>query len=324
MVRYTALATLILFAAARPPLEPLRAVGAIPLPHVHGRIDHLAYEASGHRLFVAALGNDTVEVVDVASGSWVKSLTGFHEPQGIAVVPERDLVAVANGAAEGLQLLDGLHLSMGRSVKLGDDADNVRYDGEARRIYAGYGGGGLAAVDPADGRVIGRAPLPGHPESFQLESAGPRIYINVPDARQIVVVDRRTLKVIATWPVTAAAANFPMALDEAGHRLFVGCRRPATLVVYDTRTGNSTGSVDIAGDTDDLFFDQARQRVYVIAGEGFIDVLDVRGATPSRVARIATARGARTGLYLPDASRLYLAVPERGSQHAEIRVMAAE
>jgi hypothetical protein len=165
--------------------------------------------------------------------------------------------------------------------------------------------------------------LGGHPESFQLEASGPRVFVNVPSARRIVVVDRAALKVTAAWPVTSASANYPMALDEADHRLFTGCRNPAKLLVYDTQTGRQTASLDIVGDTDDLFYDGARRRLYVIGGAGCIDVLDVSGGVPVRLARVATASGARTGLFVPAEGRLYLAVPHRGGQRAEIRVYAA-
>lgn len=241
----------------------------------------------------------------------------------IAVVGDLRLAAVANGEGEGLRFVDTVGLALGRAVTLGDDSDNVRYDAAAKTLYVGYGSGALAAVNPADAGVLGRIALPGHPESFQLESNGQRIFVNVPDARQIVVVDRQTRRVLASWPVTAAAANFPMALDEQRHRLFVGCRRPAKLLVYDTQTGRDVASADIVGDTDDLFLDAARERLYVVGGEGFIDVLDVRGPEPSRIPRIASAPGARTGLFVPESGRLYLAVPHRGAQQAEIRVFEA-
>jgi protein-tyrosine-phosphatase/DNA-binding beta-propeller fold protein YncE len=303
--------------------QPLTLVRSIALPSVEGRIDHLAFDAASTNLFVAALGNNTVEVVDVAAGVHATSLPSFREPQGIASVPDLRLVAVANGQGEGLQLIDADRFAPGRMVKLGDDADNVRYDVAAKTLYAGYGGGALAAVNPADGSILGTVPLAGHPESFQLEATGRRIFVNVPDARHIAVVDRKTRKVVATWPVTTAGANYPMALDESGHRLFVGCRRPARLLVFDTQSGKEVASADIVGDTDDLFFDAARQRVYVIGGEGFIDVLDARAA-PARMARMAGAPGARTGLFVPAAGRLYLAVPHRGAQRAEVRVFQAE
>jgi len=303
-----------------PAREPLTLIRAIELPRVEGRIDHLAFDAARQTLFVAALGNNTVEVLDTASGAHVTSLTGFREPQGIAVAADFNLVAVANGQGEGAQFIAAADYKRGAAVAIGDDSDNVRYDAAAKTIYVGYGGGSLAAIDPASGRVTGRVAVGGHPESFQLESSGPRVFVNVPSARRITVVDRVTMKPAGAWPVTTADANYPMALDEPGHRLFVGCRGPAKLLVYDTQSGKEIGSVAIVGDTDDLFFDAARKRVYVIGGEGFIDVLDARTATPSRIARVPGAPGARTGLFVPAQNRLYLAVPHRGAQKAEIRV----
>jgi DNA-binding beta-propeller fold protein YncE len=184
--------------------------------------------------------------------------------------------------------------------------------------------GALASINPADGKLLGQARLAGHPESFQLERSGSRIFVNVPDANQIAVVERAGMTVAATWPVVTAHANYPMALDEPNHRLFIGCRRPATVLVYDTTTGRQTGAFDIVGDTDDLFFDAARKRLYVSGGEGFVDVFQEQEAGRfTRVAHVATAAGARTSLFVPDQSRLYLAVPHRGNQKAELRIYEA-
>ena len=309
---------------AAAPQTPLTLVGAIDLPRVEGRIDHLAVDLAAQRLYVAALGNNTVEVLDVKSNTHVKSLPGFREPQGIAVVPDGKLVAVANGQGEGVQFIDAADFHPVRAVRLGDDSDNVRYDAAAHRVFVGFGAGALASVTPGDGKLLGEAKLAGHPESFQLERAGSRVFVNVPDANQIVVVDRTAMKVAATWPVVTAKANFPMALDEANHHVFIGCRRPAKVLVYDTTTGKESGSFDIVGDTDDLFFDAARKRLYVSGGEGFVDVLQEQEAGRfARVAHIATAAGARTSLFVPEQSRLYLAVPHRGTQKAEIRIYEA-
>jgi DNA-binding beta-propeller fold protein YncE len=300
--------------------EPLSLVKTIDLAGVEGRIDHLAIDTEAQRLFVAALGNNTVEVVDVNDGRHLKSLPGFREPQGIAVLPELKLVAVANGQGEGLQMIDAADFHVVSSVRLGDDSDNVRYDAAARRLFVGFGNGALAGVDPTAGQVLGQAKLGGHPESFQLERSGPRTFVNVPTAGQIAVVDRTAMKVIATWPVTTAKSNFPMALDEANHRLFVGCRRPAKVLIYDTTTGKEVGSFDIVGDTDDLWYDAQRKRLYVSGGEGFIDVFQQDANRFARVAHVATAAGARTSLFVPDQNRLYLAVPHRGGQKTGIRV----
>lgn len=301
--------------------EPLTLARSIELPRVDGRIDHLALDAAGQHLFVAALGNNTVEVLDVKTGTHVKSLPGFQEPQGIAVASDAKLVAVANGQGEGVQFLSVDDYRPAASVRLGDDSDNVRYDVSAKRLYVGFGGGALASISPTDGKVVANVKLAGHPESFQLERSGSRIFVNVPTADQIAVIDRGPMKIVATWPVTSAKANYPMALDEPNHRLFIGCRRPAKALVFDTTTGKEVGSFNIVGDTDDLFYDGARKRLYVSGGEGFLDVFQNSDAnTFTRVGHIATAAGARTSLFVPDLNRLFLAVPHRGSQRAEIRV----
>jgi DNA-binding beta-propeller fold protein YncE len=322
-VAFTALAVMFFTLQSGTAQEPLVFVRAIDLPRVEGRIDHLAFDAAGQKLFVAALGNNTVEALDVKAGAHVKSVTGFHEPQGIAVADGR-VVAVANGQGEGVQLLNADDYRPGSSIRLGDDSDNVRYDASAKHLYVGFGGGALARVDAAAAKLLGTVNLAGHPESFQLERSGPRIFVNVPTANQIAVVDRGAMKVIATWPVTGAKSNFPMALDEANHRLFVGCRRPAKVLVFDTASGKEIASSDIVGDTDDLFYDAARKRLYVSGGEGFVDVLQDQGANRfARGAHLPTAAGARTSLYVAEQNRLYLAVPHRGSQKAEIRVYEA-
>jgi DNA-binding beta-propeller fold protein YncE len=315
-------AVAVLVAASSPSAQaPLTLVRSIDLPRVEGRLDHLAFDVARQRLFVAALGNNSVEVLDVKSGARIRSLPGFREPQGIAVVPDINAIAVANGQGDGLQLLNGDDYRAGQAVRLGDDADNVRYDASDKRVYVGFGSGALAAISPADGKVLGEARLAGHPESFQLERAGPRIFVNVPAADQIAVVDRGTMKVAATWPVVSARSNFPMALDEIEHRLFIGCRRPAKVLVYDTTSGKEVGSFGIVGDTDDLFYDGARKRLYVSGGEGFVDVFQQGDAGHfARTAHVATAPGARTSLFVPEDNRLYLAVPHRGTQQAEIRV----
>jgi DNA-binding beta-propeller fold protein YncE/protein-tyrosine-phosphatase len=303
--------------------SPLSLVGTIDLPRVEGRIDHLAVDVNARRLYVAALGNNTVEVLDLKSSAHLKSLAGFREPQGIAVAPDAKVVAIANGQGDGVQFINAATFQPVKSVTLGDDADNVRYDAAAKRLFVGYGGGALAAIEPADGKVLGQAKLAGHPESFQLERSGSRVFVNVPTDDQVAVVDRNAMKVIATWPVTDAKANYPMALDEANHRLFIGCRRPARVLVYDTTTGKESGSFDIVGDTDDLFYDATRKRLYVSGGEGHVDVFHEDGKRFTRIARVATAAGARTSLFVADQSRLYLAVPHRGNQKAEVRIYEA-
>jgi len=309
--------------AVLPAAEPLTFLRALELPDVKGRIDHLAVDLSTGRLFVAALGNDTVEVLDGRAGTWLRRVSGFHEPQGIALAADAGLVGVANGGSGDLVLFDGTDDRVVKTVPLGGDADNVRYDAAARRLFVGYGSGAIAAVE-LDGRRAGEVKLEGHPESFQLERNASRIFVNVPNVHHIAVLDRNAMKLVATWPVTDAAANYPMALDEDNHRLFIGCRNPPMVLIYDTDSGRRVGSSPTVGDTDDLFYDAARKRLYVTGGEGYIDVFQQNDADRlTRMSRVPSAPGARTSLYVPDQARLYLAVPMRGAQKSEIRIYEA-
>ena len=304
---------------------PLRLVQTIPLPNVVGRIDHLAIDLKGQRLFVAALGNNTVEVVDLRSGTWVRSLTGFQEPQGVAFIESLGKLFVSDGGTGAVSSFDGEDLQPLGVVKFPDDADNLRYDAFKAHLYAGYGNGALGIVDAKDGRQVGEVKLAAHPESFQLETVGTRIFVNVPNADQIAVVDRPTRRVVTTWVLADARANFPMALDEADHRLFVGLRRPAKLMVFDTGSGKVVASLDCAGDADDLFYDRERKQIYLSGGDGFVDVFAQRNADHYVLnTKLPTAVGARTSLWVPAMRRLYLALPHRGAQGAEVRAYAVQ
>jgi DNA-binding beta-propeller fold protein YncE len=300
---------------------PLRLMQTIALPNVEGRIDHMAVDVKRQRLFIAALGNDTVEVLDLRSGRNIRSIRGFHEPQGIGFIPEFDKIFIANGKSGACDILDGASFNGTKSVKFVDDADNVRYDAAAHRVYVGYGSGGLGIINAETGDHLGAIKLEGHPESFQLEKSGRRIFVNIPEAQKIAVVDREKGAVTSTWPTAGAAANFPMALDETRHRLFVGFRKPAKLFVVDTESGKIVANLDSPGDADDIFYDEARGQIYISGGDGFISVVQQQDADHYKtVAKISTAPGARTSFWVPELNRLYVAVPHRGAQRAEVRV----
>jgi len=291
----------------------------IALPAVKGRIDHFGVDLKQQRLFVAALGNDTLEVVDVKSGRRERSLDGFGEPQGVLYLSEFNRIYVANGGANRVDILDGTSLARTKSVEGLDDADNVRYDAGARKVYVGYGKGALRVLDPATGDSAGDIRLAGHPESFQLETRGTRIFVNVPPARHIAVVDRAKRAVVATWDVPGAESNYPMALDESGRRLFVGARRPAVLLVYDIDSGKVVAKQPIGEDTDDIFFDPERKRLYVICGQGRIDIVRRDDADHySLEGTVRTAPRARTGLFVPEEGRLYVAAPAIGTSPARL------
>ena len=213
--------------SARVDAQPLVLTGAIPLSDVQGRVDHLGVDSRG-RLFVSAFGNNSEEVLDLAAGIRAHSIRGIPRPQGVAFSPEANKLFV--GSDEGkLYIYDGTSLDLIASLEFGDDVDNLRYDAPSLRVYVGYGddpAGAIAVVDAATNqRLPEEFKLGAHPESFQLEKSGPNIYVNLPDLKQIAVISRNTGK-ISRWTLTLES-NFPMALDEANHRLFVVTHAPA-------------------------------------------------------------------------------------------------
>jgi YVTN family beta-propeller protein len=297
---------------------PMQIEAKIPLGNVVGRIDHLAIDGKRQHLFIAELGNNTVGVVDLATRAVIHRLTGLREPQGVAYLEAQDTVYVANAGDGSVHLYNGADFNERGRLALGSDADNIRFDAKDARVVVGYGSGALSVIDPATGKGVANYALKAHPESFQIDTNGNRIFVNLPDAHAIAVLERSTGKLVAQWPMNYAA-NFAMAVDRDQPRLFSVFRKPAKLVGYETGSGKVLAEADTCGDADDLFIDAKRQRIYVICGEGFVDVFDAK-ETLRRLARVPTTEGARTGLFAPERDRLYVAARARGSEPATLWV----
>lgn len=301
--------------------EPLALEAKIALGDVTGRIDHLAFDPHRERLYVAELGNDSVGIVDLKARRVTRKISGFQEPQGIGYEPTTDTIYVANGGDGSVRMFSGADFAPYGPISLGKDADNVRIDREARRVYVGYGDGALAVIDPATRKRIADIPLEGHPESFQLESDGSHIFVNVPDAGHVAVVSRETKSQVAAWSTGRLRANFPLALDPETGRVIVVFRDPAGLQAYEMRSGRVLNGTDVCSDSDDVFVDSKRHRVYVICGEGFIDTLDATSDGYVRIGRFPTAGGSRTGLFVPELDRLFVAIRAAHGQTAAIWVL---
>ena len=312
-----ALVLALLAAAACAAGEPLVLEKTIALPGVNGRFDHFAAELASKRLAVAALGNNTVELFDLTAGARLTTITGQRKPCGVLFVPEKARLLVANGGDGTVRAFETTKFQQAERLPDLEDADNVRWDATRRHVVVGIGEGALAIISETGDKLLGKVPLAAHPESFQLEGKGERAYVNVPGAKQVAVVDLEKLAVIATWPLEKWRANFPMSLDEKHGRVFIGCRNPARLLTLEAATGRVVSDCEIGGDTDDLFFDGKRSRVYVSCGEGFLDTINVNADdTLERIAHQPTRAGARTSFFSAPLDRLYLAVPGK----AELRI----
>ena len=310
--------------AQAPPPGSLRLEREIPLPGVEGRIDHVTADVAGQRVFVAALGNGTVEIIDLAQGKRSGEIKGLKDPQGVAYAPSNGAVYVAGGGDGTVRSFDSHTLKPLKEIKLGEDADNLRLDAARTQLLAGYGSGAIAVLGLDLSRKANFA-LPAHPESFQLAADGQRLFVNLPEARSIASIDLATQAVNPAWSHPSSAANFPMAVDGAIHRLFIPCRKPARMLVINSDTGSITAWKPTVGDADDVFVDEAHRMVYVIGGDGYVDAVFIRAgdALVSR-AQVPTAPGARTGLYVPEWSKLLVAAPKQGTKDARILVFSVE
>jgi hypothetical protein len=301
--------------------QPLVLEAKIPLGTVKGRIDHLAIDAQHQLLFVAELGNDSVAVVDLAERDVAHRIDGLSEPQGVAFHGATGTLYVANAGDGSVRLFQAFDfVPLGR-IDLGSDADNIRLDPWRNRLVVGYGKGALAVIDPASRRKVSTLPLDGHPESFQFDETGARIFVNVPDASQIAAVDALTGKKVTLFERVGGRANYAMALDKESHRVLVAFRSPARLEAFASGTGVHEAGIESCRDADDLFVDARRGRIYMSCGEGVVDVI-ARGAGGSyeRIARIPTVSGARTSLFVPENDRFYLAARATASEPAAIWV----
>lgn len=298
-------------------------VTSVELPGVSGRIDHMAFDNLTQRVFVAALGNNTVEVVDLKNNKAIHSIANLNEPQGITFIPERKAILVANGGNGRCDMFSSEDYQKITSIQLPGDADNVRYDAISKMIYVGYGDGGIAIIDANTFKQSGDIKLEGHPESFQLDIPHKKIYVNVPDKQQIEVIDLEKQQVTDRWKITEAKSNFPMYLDAVNHRLVIGCRRPATLLVIDTETGKTISSVETDSDVDDIFCDAKTGNLYLSCGDGNIDVFKQLSANSYQLdEKIVSKSGARTSLLIPQLNRLVVASPKKLTQGAELLIYA--
>jgi YVTN family beta-propeller protein len=299
-------------------------VSKVILPGVSGRIDHISYDPETHLAFIAALGNNSVEVVNTNTERVVHTIKGLHEPQGILYISSIGKLAVANGRNGNCVFFDTKEFTQSDIVHLRYDADNIRYDADSRLLYVGAGSGGIAVIDVNTLKEVADITLDDHPESFQLSKKQQRIYINIPDANEIEIADLSTNKVITKWKNTDASSNFPMALDDKNNHLFIGYRSPATLRMIDTETGKDIVSSGCSGDADDIFYNADDSLVFVSSGKGFIDIFRFNEKELIRINKIETRNGARTSLLIASERKFLLAVPANAGSPAALWIYNIE
>ena len=306
---------------------PLRLVQTIPLS-VDGRMDHLYADVKGMRLFVAALGNNSVEVIDLRAGKVIKSISGPQKPQGVWYVSPLNKLFVASGNDGMCRVYDGKTLDLIESIKLDLGPDLVGYNPRSKLFYVGYGGedakkdyGNVAIVDARKNKHIGDIRTKAHPGGILVDDSGRRIYITIPATSEVAVINTQSNEIIKTWQAAEAQRTVSLDLDAPHGRLFVGARNPARVIVYDINSFQRVADFPTVGLMDGMFFDGKRKRLYVSGGEGFVDVFQQQdGDHYAPLARIPTRPIARTSLFVPELNRYYVALPRKDNESAEIRV----
>lgn len=307
---------------------PLQLEEQIPVPGVAGRLDHFSADAKRRRLFVSALGNNTLEVIDVFAGRVIHSIKGLAQPQGPLYVPGVDKLYVANAEDGKVRVYDGATYMLRKTIDFGKDPDNMRYDEASKTVFVGFGedDGGIAMIDPKTDERTGQVyKTEGHPESFQVEASGGHIFVNVPDAGYVVEsIDRKT-GAVTKWPLKGLKGNYAMALNEEDHRLFTITRKTPMMVVLNTENGKEVTRLRAAGECDDVFFDASRKRIYVIGAEGFVSVFQQNDPDHYElIANVPSGIGIRTGFFFTRRDRFYVGVPAKGSEPAQVWTYEAE
>ena len=307
-------------------IQPLKLERVIPLSGVEGRIDHLAADANSDRVFVAALGNGTVEVVNIVRGERAGTIKGLKEPQGLFYRQQNDTIYVASGGDGTVHAYNSRTLAPAGSMALGDDADNLRYDHQTESLLVGYGDGAIAFLPwNLQGMPKAEVQLPAHPESFQISSDGSHLIVNLPHDQSIAFIRIGSTKIESKWTHLGAQSNFPMAADGQRRRFFVACRAPSQLLELREDSAGVVQHIGTVGDADDLFWDEKRNFLYVIGGEGFVDIVEARpNGEMKSIGHVTTAAGARTGLLVTAWNKLIVAAPHRGAEPARLFVFDLE
>jgi len=306
---------------------PLKLVQSIPLPDIDGRIDHFSIDVKGRRAFLAALAKNTVEAVDLKAGRVIRTLPGFAKPQGVCFVPELNKLFVATGMDGALKMLDGTTLQVLHTAHVSLGADAIGYDPRSKYLYVGSGGGDanketgdLTVFNAVTGAQVAAIVTDAHAGGSVVDKRGRHLYVLVPEKAQVIVFDRKTHATVAKWTIPGVQKNVALDLDAKNHRLFLGVRNPASVVVLDSNSGAVVASIPTVATLDGLFYDPATRRIYTTGGEGFVDVTQQIDADHyERIARIPTGPNARTSAFVPEWRRLYVAVPHDKDRGAELR-----
>jgi DNA-binding beta-propeller fold protein YncE len=298
---------------------------------VQNHFDHLTADLKNNRLFVVPENNKSIEVYDIRTGKFVHSIKGIGVGHSVVYRASIDRIFVTDGSDGDLKIFNGTTYRLLKTVKLLADSDATGYDPVTHNLYIADGGLDaklnhtfLEIVNTDTGEKVGQIKIDSNRlEAMVVEKSGSRLFLNLAEKNSIGVIDREKQAVAAVWPLTCKV-NVSVAMDENNHRLFVACR-DGNLNVLDSDTGKVLHNLPISTGVDDMVFDPASQRVYVAAGEGFVNVLEEIDADHYQtIGKIPTGPMGKTGLLVPELKEYFVAVPPHGTTGAEVLVFAVK
>lgn len=310
----------------------VKLIKSVDLPGYEGDFDHFAADYDRNRLLLAAEDHGTLEVFDLKTSDHLKTVSGFGNPHSILVRKGVPTVFITDSGKQNATIRDATSYVKKQTVDLTPGSDTAKYDAAANLLYVVTGGkdvdmktASLEAINPDTGAKVSSITFPdNHVEAMAFVAGDPRIFINLTQTNKLAVVDRRSMKVIATWPVPPAQQNAMVAFDPAQHRLYVVCRSPGMVVVMNSDTGAVVGTQPAPLRADEVQYDEATHRLYVPGGEGYMGIYDTSDPNHLKmVEKVTTAPGAKTALLIPSMHRLFLAVSP-GDSKAMAKVLTYE
>lgn len=296
----------------------LSEIQTFEMPGVKGRVDHLSIDLKSNRLFVAALGNGTVEVIDLTNGKIIHTIKNLKEPQGVEYVQQYDLLFITSAGDGTCKIFNASDFKLLKQIQFESDADNIRYDKNTRIVFVGFGSGGIAAIDAMNLKLLFKINLSAHPEAFQIDEKNGRIFVNIPDANQLDVIDINKKQVTGRIRL-GIKGNFPMELDTTNQVIFIGSRSPSRLVLFDARTLRMISKNNISGDADDIYYDGADSLIFVSCGSGYIDIFKQKNSKNIYLKeKVKTIPGARTSLFVPESRKLFVAARRYNGLNAKV------
>jgi DNA-binding beta-propeller fold protein YncE len=313
------------------PASPLKLVDTIRMPGIHGHFDHFGVDVKGHRLFVTPEDDKMVQVFDLRTDKLIHSISGIDHPHAVLYRADLDKIYVTDGDDGSLRIFNGKTYDLIKTVKLFKGADGIGYDPGTHYLYIADGGKDanldyslLSIVDTTAGEHVGDIHVEGPKlEAMALEKSSPKLFVDNRDLNRVEVIDRVKRTVLTSWPITRCTLPLAMSLDEAHHRLFVGCRS-GDLVVFDTASGQEIRSLPVTQNVDDVVYDPAAKRIYASA-DGAADVYEEVDADHYRsIGKISTGPRAVTSLLVPELKRYFVAAAPHGTPDPDILVYAVE